>query len=149
MTAPFTFAGTVSHGTLRVEDLIPTFLDTIEALDAPLAAALRSENADVIEHLMQGLEPDEGDLGFLWETLFDTLNILAPAGYVFGAHEGDGADFGFWVDEEDTIDVAVTYTWVVTVPRVYEQVDIGEAVRGYIASVGYGLDEPVSVEVQE
>jgi hypothetical protein len=28
--------------------------------------------------------------------MMDALNDLAPAGYYFGAHEGDGSDFGFW-----------------------------------------------------
>jgi hypothetical protein len=140
----FQFAGSVSHGTLRVEDLIPTFLDTIEALNPELATAIREDHADTIEHLVTWLEPDPDDLGFLMEILHDTLNRLAPAGYVFSAHEGDGADFGFWVDEEDTVAVAVTFTVVVDVPRVHSNDDVADAVGTYIAE--HGLTEWSSIE---
>tara|TARA_Y100000310_G_scaffold275814_1_gene292541 strand:+ start:92 stop:355 length:264 start_codon:yes stop_codon:yes gene_type:complete len=30
------------------------------------------------------------------EELCDVLNDLAPGDHYFGAHEGDGSDFGFW-----------------------------------------------------
>lgn len=48
--------GTISHSTLRPQDLIPAFLDA--------------------------------------------LREYAPDYCYFGAHEGDGADFGFWIDWE-------------------------------------------------
>ena len=38
------------------------------------------------------------DAGYLLEELTDLLNEHAPAFTYFGAHEGDGADFGFWID---------------------------------------------------
>jgi len=36
----------------------------------------------------------------LWETVFGLMGELAPEGYIFGAHPGDGSDFGFWEIEE-------------------------------------------------
>ena len=30
------------------------------------------------------------------DDLFDVMNGYAPEGYYFGAHPGDGSDFGFW-----------------------------------------------------
>lgn len=32
----------------------------------------------------------------LLEDLFDTLNNYAPEGCFFGAHPGDGSDYGYW-----------------------------------------------------
>lgn len=36
---------------------------------------------------------------FLQE-IFDEMNEIAPEGHYFGAHEGDGADYGYWVIPE-------------------------------------------------
>lgn len=33
----------------------------------------------------------------LLESLFDTLDSYAPEGYYFGAHPGDGSDYGYWI----------------------------------------------------
>ncbi|MCS2443096.1 hypothetical protein NXX09_24160 [Bacteroides uniformis] len=36
------------------------------------------------------------DAAGLLESLFDTLDSYSPEGYYFGAHLGDGSDYGFW-----------------------------------------------------
>ena len=107
MTQPFQHAGSISHGTLREEDLVPTFLSVLGDLDVNRASALKEKYADTIEHLEQGLEPNADDRGWLMEELHDALNAAAPAGYAFGASEGDGSDFGFWTDEPE---ITVTIT---------------------------------------
>lgn len=33
---------------------------------------------------------------YLMDDVFNAMNEAAPEGYYFGAHEGDGADFGYW-----------------------------------------------------
>ena len=40
----------------------------------------------------------------VWEDLFDQMNSIAPEDYYFGAHEGNGSDYGFWRTKLDTED---------------------------------------------
>ena len=50
-------------------------------------------------HAMEDKEADwwnSDDAAGLLESLFDTLDSYSPEGYYFGAHLGDGSDYGFW-----------------------------------------------------
>lgn len=98
----------VSSGTLRTEDLLATFTEKVAELmpDAGVIAdcrnILRLINTFAESALMF---PELDDLHYeakmlVNEDLFELLNELAPEGYYFGAHEGDGALFGFWPDPE-------------------------------------------------
>lgn len=98
--------GTLIHGTHRPQDLIPAFLGAVRRYAPTEYTALVSAPfAPVPAHV-----DDEGDDSPWWDSeeatyllaeLTDILEGVAPEGYYFGAHEGDGADFGFWpVDEE-------------------------------------------------
>lgn len=93
----------VSHGTLREQDLIPTFAKIIEEFIK--LGGEPAENWDVLKEEIAALcSKDEEDPEWrsdntswvLNEDLFSALENIAPAGYYFGAHEGDGSDFGFW-----------------------------------------------------
>lgn len=84
--------GTVIHGTLRPEDLVPAFLDCLEALDPKAANELR--------HNIPEYGTDEM-MEFLNEDLWDALNLHAPPHHYFGGHPGDPADIGFWYDESE------------------------------------------------
>ena len=97
----------VSHGTLRNQDLIPAFLEAVSHL-AP--AVYEQMTMGIPEELRE--KPEDNDDHEWWytetaywvlEQLDDVLNDYAPDGYYFGAHEGDGSDFGFWriVDDEE------------------------------------------------
>ena len=95
--------GTIIHGTLRPQDLIPALL-----------RELRSWSPDEASHVSSGIPHDDlvGETGMdiiddhpWWASedcaevlaeLFDALNGEGPADSYFGAHPGDGADFGFW-----------------------------------------------------
>jgi len=89
--------GTLIAGTMRAEDLIPTFLDEIERLDPDRAKEIQRTYGDVID----ASDYESEDAAWLLDKLFDTLEELAPEGFYFGAHPGDGADYGFWPVEDD------------------------------------------------
>lgn len=88
----------VSHGTMRNEDLIPTFLSMLESLDS---IAYNKVITNYPEYNNE--EPSEEfyeseEALYMLEDLFDAFNDLCPEGMYFGAHPGDGADYGFWED---------------------------------------------------
>lgn len=90
---------TLSHGTMRVKDLIPAFADFLNGNDAwpalePQDACFslaRTEDGDYINSELAD---------WLLEDLFDALNEIAPDNCYFGSHPGDGSDYGFWEVED-------------------------------------------------
>ena len=89
--------GSVSHGTLRSEDLVPVLADELRrirgALPRSLANEVRAFNAGKYD-------TDHGCDVELVNELIDALNEYAPDYCYFGAHPSDGADFGFWLHED-------------------------------------------------
>jgi hypothetical protein len=97
----------VSHATMRPEDLIPRFEAVLEHAvfqagvglsdnwDRPAIVAAFLENPDHVSRA--GLE----QVDYYVEALFDELDHIAPEGCYFGASEGDGCDYGFWQSQED------------------------------------------------
>lgn len=84
----------VSHGTMRRQDLIPAFMEVLKETSEYVQLmhlipchALEDENAEWW---------NSEDAICLLESLFDTLNDYAPEGYYFAAHPGDESDYGFW-----------------------------------------------------
>lgn len=88
--------GSVSHGTMRDEDLVPCFLDVVEELGSKdkCIKAIR-------KRMRREGYWESDDVGYDLEELYDLLNELAPDGYYFGAHPGDGSDYGFWENEPE------------------------------------------------
>ena len=88
--------GSISTGTLRSEDLLSAFASELEWLgnedDKPL---IFEANA-----MLEAEELDENEAADLVNDLIDALSEHAPPYCYFGAHEGDGADFGFWPSME-------------------------------------------------
>lgn len=107
--------GSISHGTMRPEDLIPDFAYVLSGL---------VENGEYKELLAEAdsLEDFESDTAdSVLEELFDALGEAAPPYAYFGAHPGDGSDYGFWLHEDfehdfdglkvsDTSEVPADYT---------------------------------------
>lgn len=96
--------GSISHGTLRPQDLLRTFARELERLDGSNGYyALLNEARGLADELDNdgsggGFGPREA-AGEVIDELSEQLNARAPEGFYFGAHEGDGADFGFWAIE--------------------------------------------------
>jgi len=92
---------------MRTEDLIPTFIETLAYYGAALPndmvcgehleyTSLPSyANVAIIDEDNDYWQSD--DVGYDLEALFDALNEIAPPFCYFGATEGDGSDYGFWV----------------------------------------------------
>lgn len=84
--------GSISHGTMRNEDLINRFADFIEENFPEAGKSLVDEAREITDY-------DSEQADFFLEDLFFFLNLVAAPGYYFGAHPGDGADYGFWQEE--------------------------------------------------
>lgn len=102
--------GSVSTGTLRTEDLLRAFSDALADLRPIGSTAAGSETACLIERASRLADAlDDGDVigedrgeaeieaGEVVSELEDALQEHAPPFCYFGAHGGDGADFGFWI----------------------------------------------------
>lgn len=97
----------ISHGTLRIQDLLPAFLDAV----AECAPAHYEQIMAQLPSFIPAYVEDEGDESAWWdseeaqwrlEELTGILDEHVPEGCYFGAHPGDGSDFGFWtIDEND------------------------------------------------
>lgn len=88
----------ISHGTLRTEDLIESFQEFLNAMEIPYKTYGEWLNGDIPESEDQA---EEWFNEYLNSYLFDLLNAIAPTDYYFGAHPGDGSDFGFWEIDND------------------------------------------------
>lgn len=94
--------GTVSHGTLRNEDLLATFADTLESLVQDNAKHWNGRQGErdrllgIVWDAREISDFDSEEASDMVSALTDALDKFSPPGHSFGAHEGDGSDFGFW-----------------------------------------------------
>jgi hypothetical protein len=93
------FPWIVSTGTLRIEDLLVRYWQTAEQLGAELCTVLPALQQLVGEDSRESDWDDEMACGCLLQ-LGGILQDLAPNGFFFGASEGDGACFGFWLTDD-------------------------------------------------
>ena len=101
--------GSVSTATMRPEDLIPAFCDILKQYapdaggNADLLADADNWMAGAVEDaggIFNGEESREDHAAEIVDALFDALNEIAPEGAYFGAHPGDGSDYGYWMGED-------------------------------------------------
>lgn len=85
----------LSHGTMLADDLFEAFREFLPD--------------DMIEEYLALPTPDDVPYGapnayardeFMSEVIWEHMMRIAPEGCGFGSSEGDGADFGFWSDDE-------------------------------------------------
>jgi hypothetical protein len=113
---------TVSHATMRSEDLIPAFLDEL----GYLAGKSRNHADDhrFIREVNKRMEADDyyesEEADYDLEELFTRLDGYSAPYFYFGAHPGDGSDYGFWLSEgiEEAFD-GLTVSDLADVPRDY------------------------------
>jgi len=96
--------GTIIRATHRPQDLIPAFVECLRfTCNRPDLA--EDINKDIPKAAIGNDDhPWWGSVECAWilnEDLFELLAAHAPSGYYFGAHEGDGSDFGFWALPSD------------------------------------------------
>ena len=115
MKHPIKYApiGSISHGTLKTEDLLESFIFELEwqqnvngnYLIDPANSSLREAIANAIGEAqdcfdedgeaMDGSKLDNAD-ELVNETMPVLLNQIVTPYCYFGTHPGDGSDFGFW-----------------------------------------------------
>jgi hypothetical protein len=99
-----TIEGTIIHGTMRNQDLIPAFLDVArEIAPAEYAQMVSAPFSPIPSYALEDDSAEwwtSDEAYCLLEELFELLNLYTPEGFYFGAHEGDGTDFRFWTTEK-------------------------------------------------
>lgn len=90
--------GSYSHGTMREEDLIPSFLSIAE--DLRMSKADRQTVRQIARRAQAEDYYESEDAAEDCQTLFDVLGNYCPDYCYFGAHPGDGSDYGVWVVED-------------------------------------------------
>jgi hypothetical protein len=102
------FPWIVSSATLRTEDLIPALSSALAQILSSLEQPPFELSSQAEELLLIAESGAHAELSYsqreqlseLCSDLFDMLDALAPVGFSFSSHEGDGALFGFWLCSE-------------------------------------------------
>ncbi len=100
----------VSEGSLRTEDLLHNCVAVMRMFRSELP------EVDFAEWILEGMgyyrsefpetfENELEDLAHLYlnEVVYECLESLAPKGFYFGAHPGNGALVGFWRNTLDNV----------------------------------------------
>lgn len=82
--------GTISHGTLRPQDLAAAFLSHAQWLEIDVDEELERDAEAVAD------DSFTGDAAEVLIGLGDLIDESLPVFLYFGTHEGDGSDWGIW-----------------------------------------------------
>jgi hypothetical protein len=89
----------VSHATLREEDIYDSFSQFLKEHIGLLSESNAAKFANIQEEWATADEETRSDI--INGDFFDLMSSIEPEGTSFGAHEGDGSDFGFWKYDDD------------------------------------------------
>lgn len=98
--------GSISHGTMRNEDVIPRLMSVVFRNNPQKAREIWKSSPNLLQALC---DSKCGNPNNWWESeeateisyeLHDVLQDYAPEGHYFGSHPGDGSDLGFWPNED-------------------------------------------------
>ena len=95
------FPWIVSTDTLRLDHLADAYLGAFDRLGQDVPEPFRSDLQQCASYASDAVGPEHCEpwtLAVDWA--FDRLGELAPPGFYFGASEGDGACFGFWLTDD-------------------------------------------------
>jgi hypothetical protein len=89
--------GSISTGTLNVEDLLSEYASTLRVYDTRKTTKALLREYDAMDE--ETIASEEGDS--LLQEMEEALGDIAPPYSYFGALEGDPADIGFWPNLEE------------------------------------------------
>lgn len=111
--------GTVSHGTMRPDDVLPAMMEALDSIKHDIAADVRQDDTaedteyriktvGMIDNVLGAMEARQEDDGYwndeqaVWDMdeVAQLLESFSPPYVYFGAHPGDGSDYGFWPAHE-------------------------------------------------
>ena len=97
--------GSISHGTLKNEDLIPKYMSIIFRNDPRKAREIWQTTPELLQALC---DEKVGVSNNWWDSeeacdiaaeLMNACDEYAPEGHYFGSYPGDGSDIGYWENE--------------------------------------------------
>lgn len=110
--------GSISSGTMRTEDLVSAYASELEyQMDRQVARFPRRDMRKTINDAGRITDYDSEEAGYCLDDLIGHLETFAPPYAYFGGHEGDGADYGYWLSLDDFDGLTVDDT--ADVPRDY------------------------------
>jgi hypothetical protein len=94
------FPWIVSSSTLKTDDLLVSFWETLDSLSVSLDSEILSDLQRLVGEDSKEEDYKEEEASELLFSLFELLQEQSPEGFYFGSHSGDGSLFGFWLSEE-------------------------------------------------
>jgi len=93
--------GTVSHGTMRNQDLLDTFMRFLEehdreTFDRLCRTIVREGKMTPWFNLTDEQYNSEWMTDFVCNDLWEAMDALSPEEHIFSAHPGNGSDYGYW-----------------------------------------------------
>jgi len=102
------FRGTIIEGTMRPQDMLPAMMDVLlqyhpeayQLVTSTISSEFDLTYMELCSHESHPAWQDEELSWILYELAWDAMNEIAPEGYYFGSHPGDGSDYGFWLNDD-------------------------------------------------